>query len=157
MTIASLLGTKATPQVAMKTFVNPEEILMRKGLTIAAAGLAILGGSLAAASTTRAATLPGPIMAPEFQGCIATITQPIVAGAANQEITVSVSEDLMDSVSVDVSPESNLKVSTVTPTAGSKLVKLQVDATNGAPGTWALTLTSKNTSCKGQVKVSSKS
>jgi hypothetical protein len=129
---------------------------MRKGLTIAAAGLALIGGSLAAAGTTRAATLTAPNM-PEVQPCTATISQPIVAGAANQGITVSVSEDLMDSVTVDVSPESNLKVSSVTPTAGSKLVKLQVDATNGAPGTWALTLTGKNTSCKGQVKVASKS
>ena len=70
---------------------------------------------------------------------------------------MSVSENLMDSVSVDVAPESNLKVSSVTQDPGSKLVKLQVDATNGAPGTWALTLTSKNTSCKGQVKVSAHS
>jgi hypothetical protein len=129
---------------------------MRKGLTIAAAGLAILGGSLAAAGTTRAATPVAPILMPDLGPCTATISQPIVAGAANQEITVSVSEDLMDSVTVDVSPESNLKVSSVTPSAGSKLVKLQVDATNGAPGTWALTLTGKNTSCKGQVKVASK-
>lgn len=130
---------------------------MRKGLTIAAAGFAILGGSLAVAGTSRAATPAAPILAPELQPCIATISQPIVAGTAHQEITVSLSEAMSDSVTVDVAPESNLKVSTVMPTAGSKLVKLQVDATNGAPGTWALTLTSKNASCKGQVKVSARS
>jgi hypothetical protein len=130
---------------------------MRKALTIAAAGFAILGGSLATAGTSRAATPVAPITVPEFQPCIATISQAIVAGTANQEITVSLSEDLSDSVTVDVAPESNLKVSSVTPTAGSKLVKLQVDATNGAPGTWALTLTGKNASCKGQVKVSARS
>lgn len=130
---------------------------MRKGLNIAAAGLAVLGGTLAFTGTSRAATPVAPILPPVVQPCTATISQPIVAGAANQEITVSVSENLMDSVSVDVSPESNLKVSTVTPTPGSKLVKLQIDATNGAPGTWSLTLNSKGESCKGQVKVTPKS
>jgi hypothetical protein len=130
---------------------------MRKAITIAAAGLAIVSGTLAAAGTTRPGTRVAPILAPELQPCVATISQPVVAGAANQEITVSVSEDLMDSVSVDVAPESNLKVSSVTQSPGSKLVKVQVDATNGAPGTWAFTLTGKNTSCKGQVKISAHS
>jgi hypothetical protein len=123
-------------------------------MTIAAAGLAIVGGTLAVAGTSSAATLAGPILVPVTQPCVATISQPIVAGSANQEISVSVSENLMDSVTVDVSPESNLKVSSVTQDPGSKMLKMQVDATNGAPGTWALTLHSKSTSCKGQVKVS---
>ncbi|HEY2850252.1 MAG TPA: hypothetical protein VGI97_10265 [Gemmatimonadaceae bacterium] len=126
---------------------------MLKALTIAAAGLALAGGT-AAAGTSGTATTTAPILIPAVQPCVATISQPIVAGSANQEITVSVTEDLMDSLSVDVAPQSNLKVSSVTRDPGSKLVKMQVDATNGAPGTWALTLTGGNTSCKGQVKVS---
>lgn len=130
---------------------------MLKALTIAAAGLTIAGGTIAAAGTNRMAGPPEPVVVPAVQPCTATISQPIVAGTANQEITVSVSEDLMDSVSVDFAPQANLKVSSVTRDPGSKLVKLQVDATNGAPGTWALTLNGKNTSCKGQVKVSAHS
>ncbi|MFI5232225.1 MAG: hypothetical protein ACHQSE_06905 [Gemmatimonadales bacterium] len=130
---------------------------MRNAMTIAAAGLAILGGAAAAAASPAYAG-PAPILTPALvaaQGpCQATISTPIVAGTANQEITVSLSEELMDSVTVDVAPESNLKVSGVTRDPGSKLVKLQVDATNGAPGTWALTLNGKNATCKGQVKVS---
>lgn len=122
---------------------------MRKGMILAAAGFALVGGTLAAAGTTQAAMPMAPTAAP----CIATVTTPIVAGVANQEISVSITEDLMDSVTVEVAPESNLKVSGITRDMGSKLVKLQVDATNGAPGTWGLTLTGKNTSCKGQLKV----
>jgi hypothetical protein len=128
-------------------------------MTIAAAGLAVLGGA-AVASAGPAYTGPAPILSPSMvaQGpCLATISTPIVAGTANQEVTVSLSEELMDSVTVDVAPESNLKVSGVTRDPGSKLLKLQVDATNGAPGTWALTLSGKNASCKGQVKVSAHS
>lgn len=130
---------------------------MLKSLTIAAAGLMFAGGTAAATGTNSMQAPAEAVVVPAVQPCIATISQPIVAGTANQEITVSVSEDLMDSVSVDVSPQSNLKVSSVTRDPGSKLVKLQVDATNGAPGTWSLTLNGKNTSCKGQVKVSAHS
>lgn len=132
---------------------------MRKVMTIAAAGLAVLGGA-AAASASPAYAGPAPILSPSMVApgpCMATISTPIVAGTANQEITVSLSEELMDSVTVDVAPESNLKVSGVTRDPGSKLVKLQVDATNGAPGTWSLTLNGKNASCKGQVKVAAHS
>ncbi|MGH7654795.1 MAG: hypothetical protein ACREN6_09035 [Gemmatimonadaceae bacterium] len=130
---------------------------MRKAMTIAATGLAILGGAAIAAASPAYAG-PGPMLTSTLvapQGpCLATISTPIVAGTANQEITVSLSEELQDSLTVDVAPESNLKVSGVTRDPGSKLVKMQVDATNGAPGTWALTLSGKNASCKGQVKVS---
>lgn len=122
---------------------------MRNGITLAAAGFAFIGGTLAAAGTTRAATPK----APTATDCIATIATPIVVGVANQEVTVSISEALTDSVTVNVAPESNLRVSGVTNDIGSKLLKVQVDATNGAPGTWGITLTGKNTSCKGQVKV----
>lgn len=114
-------------------------------------------GTLGAQAAKPEMITPPPVLTPALQPCVATISQPIVAGTANQEITVSVSEDLMDSVSVDVAPQSNLKVSNITRDPGSKLVKLQVDATNGAPGTWSLTLNGKNTSCKGQVKVSAHS
>jgi hypothetical protein len=135
---------------------------MRKAMTIAAAGLALLGGAAAAAAAQANAGAPilVPAVIPSLvaaQGpCLATISSPIVAGSANQEITVSLSEAVMDSLTVDVAPESNLKVSRVTQDPGSKLVKLEVDATNGAPGTWALTLSGKSASCKGQVKVSSR-
>ena len=120
-------------------------------------GILASGGVLGAQTMGQAAANPVPILTPVLQPCVATISQPIVAGTANQEITVSVTEDLMDSLSVDVSPQSNLRVSSVTRDPGSKLVKLQVDATNSSPGTWALTLTGGSTSCKGQVKVSAHS
>jgi len=131
--------------------------------SITTAAVAIVTGALGSTGTLGAQaampemTTPAAAVAPALQPCVATISQPIMAGTANQEVTVSVSEDLMDSVSVDFAPQSNLKVSSVTRDPGSKLLKLQVDATNGAPGTWSLTLNGKNTSCKGEVKVSAHS
>jgi hypothetical protein len=123
---------------------------MHKGIVIAVTGLAIVG--IATANTMQAAT---PVTVTPNE-CVATVASPIVAGTANQEVTVSISEELTDSVAVTVAPESNLKVAGVTKDANAKVVKLKVDATKGAPGTWPLTLTGKNTSCKGVVKVATK-
>ena len=64
---------------------------------------------------------------------------------------------MADSVSVDIAPESNLKVSRITRDMGAKMLKLEVDASNGAPGSWSVTLNGKNTVCKGEVRVAAKS
>ncbi len=120
---------------------------------IIAAGVAIVGAAFGATNTSRAAT-PAELHSNQ---CVATIATPIVAGSSSQEVTVSLSEDMNDSVSVDIAPESNLKVSRITRDMGSKMVKLEVDATNGSPGRWAVTLNGKTTVCKGEVRVSARS
>ena len=126
---------------------------MHKRLLATAAGVSLISGLFAASNTAHAAirTVPSP------NQCIATISSPITAGASAQEVSVSISEELMDSVTAEIAPESHIRIASVTRDMGQNVLKLQVDASNGAPGTWALTLRGQNTFCQGQLKVSPKS
>jgi hypothetical protein len=126
---------------------------MNKGMAFVAMGLVIAAGSAAVSKPSHAATRT----APATSQCVATIGSPVMAGTASQQITVSLSEELQDSVSVDIPAESNLRVSRITRDMGAKTLKLEIDASNGAPGKWALTLKGKNASCKGELRVQAKS
>ena len=108
------------------------------------AGLSLAAGLLST-NTVRAATVP--------IDCTATVQQPLVVKAGEQQVTVLVTEALPDSVKADVSKESMVTVKSIAKATDGKSVTLNIDASKAAPGAWTLVLTSGAAKCTGEVKV----
>ncbi|HEY0931292.1 MAG TPA: hypothetical protein VGE27_15325 [Gemmatimonas sp.] len=121
---------------------------MTNQLSAGFAGLSIAAIVL----TTSVGAKPAPVP-PIKAACSATVSQAVSVRPGEQEVTVTLSEELMEQPKADVARESNLKVSSVTKGADNKNYTLKVDASNAAAGAWALTLTAGATTCAGEVKV----
>ncbi|BAH39235.1 MAG TPA: hypothetical protein DGD08_10070 [Gemmatimonas aurantiaca] len=112
------------------------------------------GLSIAAVVLTSSAVGAKPAPVPPFgAACSATVSQALAVRPGEQEVNVTLSEELTEQPKADIARESNIKVSSVTKGADNKNFTLKVDASGAAAGAWALTLTGGATSCAGEVKV----
>lgn len=112
------------------------------------------GLSVAAVVLTSSAVGAKPAPVPPFgEECSATVAHALAVRPGEQEVNVTLSEELTEQPKADVARESSIKVRSITKGAENKNYTLKVDASGAAAGAWALTLTGGATTCAGEVKV----
>ncbi len=121
---------------------------MRSNISKAVAGLTLAAGTFALATALHA----DPAVVPASE-CTVSTEQSILVRAGDQELTVTLSEALGDSLTAQFAEESKITVKSVGAADESQAVKLVVDASNAVPGDWALTVRRNATACAGTVKV----
>lgn len=111
------------------------------GLSVAAATLVGLSSQRADARTSQPAA------------CTITAAQDLMVRGGEQELRVTVSEDIVDGATASFAPESKLRVVSVTKDTAARTLKVNTDASAAMAGSWTLTISAAEKSCKGDVKV----
>lgn len=112
------------------------------------AGLSLAAGLLST-NSLRAGTVPAI-----SNDCTATVQQPLIVKAGEQQVTVLVTETLSDSVvKADVPKESNVAVKAVEKAPDGKSITLSIDASKAVAGSYTLVVTSGAAKCMGEVKI----
>jgi hypothetical protein len=120
---------------------------MLNGSMLRVAALSIAAGFVSAASLQAA---PRAIIADE---CTVTATQAIEVRDGEQQITVTLSEALPATATVEFAEQSSLKASGVAANPEPNSLAIKVDASAAKEGQWDVTLKAGESVCKGKVTV----
>lgn len=111
-------------------------------------GLAVAGATFAAMSSLRA-----EVRMPVAPECSITTAQDLMIRAGEQELRVTVSEEIADGAMASFAPESKLRVISVMKDTAARTLKISTDASAAMAGAWTLTVSVAEKACKGEVKV----
>ncbi len=113
-----------------------------------------LGGlSVAAATLIAMSSLSAEGRMPVAPECSISTAQDLMIRAGEQELRVTVSEDIADGAMASFAPESKLRVISVMKDTTARTLKINTDASAAMAGTWTLTVSVAEKACKGDVKV----
>ncbi len=119
---------------------------MRYGIASKVVGLSMAAGMVAAV------TLHADTNDVRDQ-CTATVAEELQVREGEQELRVTLSEEVADSLTAEFAEQSNLRSTGVTKDTEARVVKVKVDASRATAGSWGLTIRAGETACRGEVKV----
>lgn len=120
---------------------------MSNGSMLRVAALSIVAGFVSTASLQAA---PRVLVTDD---CTVTATQAIEVREGEQQITVTLSEELPATATVEFAEQSKLKSTGVAPNPEPNALAIKVDASAAQAGQWDVTLKAGESVCKGKVTV----